>query len=347
MKLPAKSIEQRCAMAIMGGRPLTYVRVLVAVLLAVAGLFVSVRGAMAGCGCMDVAFVVDDTGSMGGALGNIQDELPTIITNALNASGGKLRMGLVTFPNDNVVVNQPLTNDVSLVQSAIEGLFAGGGNGIPESSDEALQYAVTGAADESCSVVAEDGPFGAFRSRCIKIAVLITDAEPGECNDAFTLGVSDVHAHQVAVAAAHAGVVVSAIYVPTSGEIAEVKAIMQDYARTSHGQFVETDSDGTGTGAGISSIVQSCGQAAGGCSSADDLLAQVDALGLSRSQTLRLERQVATIGRGIARRNAFAARTECEVLGRYLTALVRMGRISLQTADSIASCCESLGASIL
>src|SRR5207244_1013305 len=155
-----------------------------------------------------------------------------IVSTALAASGGDLRMGLVSYPDDNVVVRQPLTSDIDAVQTAIEGLFAGGGAGEPESSDEALQFVVTGAADASCTV--SNGPLGSYRSGCVKIAVLITDAHPGGCDDAFTEGVDDVHAHTVALAAAKAGIVISAIYVPTSGEIDEIRNIMEDYADTSN-----------------------------------------------------------------------------------------------------------------
>jgi len=214
----------------------------------------------AGCGCMDLALIVDDTGSMGGALDNVKAELPDIIATAQAASGGDLRIGLITFPNDDVEVNVPFTTNVSLIESNIQALVANGGNGEPESSDTSLQFAITGATDPSCTV--SNAPFGSFRTGCVKIAVLITDARPGECSDSFTLGVSDVYAHNVAVQAASAGVLVSAIYVPDDPDptiAAEIKSVMQDYADTTGGAFVETGADGTGTGDGISDIVATCG----------------------------------------------------------------------------------------
>jgi hypothetical protein len=211
-----------------------------------------------GCGCMDVVFVVDDTGSMGGALDNVKAQLPDIIATAQGASGGDLRMGLVTFPSDNVVVNAPFTTSVSVIESNIQALVAGGGNGEPESSDTSLEFVVTGATGTSACTIS-NAPLGSFRTGCVKIAVLITDAHPGECLDTFTLGVSDVYAHNVALEAAAAGVLVSAIYVPDSGEDPVIKAIMQDYADTTGGVFVETAADATGTGEGITDIVASCG----------------------------------------------------------------------------------------
>ena len=211
-----------------------------------------------GCGCMDLVFVVDDTGSMGGALDNVKTQLPDIIATAQGASGGDLRMALVTFPSDNVVVNAPFTTSVSVIESNIQALVAGGGNGEPEASDTSLQFAVTGGTGSSSCVIS-NAPMGTFRTGCVKIAVLITDAHPGECLDTFTLGVSDIYAHNVALQAAAAGVLVSAIYVPDSGEDPEIKAIMQDYADTTGGVFVETAADATGTGDGITEIVATCG----------------------------------------------------------------------------------------
>jgi hypothetical protein len=206
---------------------------------------------------------------MGGALSNVQAQLKQIINIAEFVSGGDLRMGLITFPNDNVVINVPLTTDLPLLETAIQGLVAAGGNGEPESSDEALQYAITGAADPTCvvsnaltgSVVSNGVPsvFGTLRTNCVKIAVLVTDAHPGECADTFILGFSDVHAHSVAVAAANAGVRIASIYVPDSGEDPEIKAIMEDYATTSGGAFDETAANADGTGDGISAIVAECG----------------------------------------------------------------------------------------
>jgi len=217
----------------------------------------------AGCGCMDVALIVDDSGSMGGAIDNVKNELPDVIATAIAASGNDLRMGLVSFPgiglaSDGILVRQPFTTDLTAMENAVQALAASGGAGEPESSDVALQYVVTGTTDPSSCVIS-NAPFGTFRSTCVKVAVLITDAHPGECSDTFTPGVSDVYAHNVAVQAANAGVLVSAIYVPTGGEDPSIKAIMEDYADTTGGTFLETEATGIGTAEGISDVVASCG----------------------------------------------------------------------------------------
>ncbi len=238
--------------------------------LALAGAVVAAPRAAAQCGCMDVALVIDDSGSMFGAINNVVQELPTIISTAQAASGGDVRFAVVSFPNvggltnDGITVRQPFTTDTTLVQAAIQSLVATGGNGEPESSDTALELVVTGSTANSCTV--SNGPVGSFRPQCVKIAVLVTDAHPGGCDDTFTVGVDDTHAHNVAVAAANAGVAISAIYVPTFGLVQDdIRNIMEDYADTSSGVFVQTAADGTGTGDAITDIIATCGGQAGVC----------------------------------------------------------------------------------
>lgn len=80
----------------------------------------------------------------------------------------------------------------------------------------------------------------------------------------------------------------------------------------------------------------------GGCSSANDLLTQVRALGLPRYRLLRLEREISIIGNSLTRRNYTAARGNCKVVARILRSLVRSGAISSVDADSISQCCGSL-----
>src|SRR5919108_3681359 len=67
------------------------------------------------CGCTDVVLVVDKTGSMGPAINNVKAGLDNIVGAALTASGGDLRMGLVSF-KDGVEVDEPLTANVADVK---------------------------------------------------------------------------------------------------------------------------------------------------------------------------------------------------------------------------------------
>src|SRR5206468_2237008 len=88
---------------------------------------------------------LDNTGSMGGAIDNIKKGLNKIIGEANTVSGGNIRYALVTFPEDDVVVNTPFADkNEAAEKSAINATFASGGGNIPESSDEALETVVLG-----------------------------------------------------------------------------------------------------------------------------------------------------------------------------------------------------------
>ncbi|MHC4446558.1 MAG: vWA domain-containing protein [Planctomycetota bacterium] len=224
------------------------------------------------CGCMDVVLLVDDTGSMGGAIANVKMGLGAIVTAAQDASKNDLRMGVVSFKDgfacgsgNSIEVDQPLTANIAMVTAAINALAAGGGAGLPEASDEALNYTVTAAS--ACPICTTAGgtippgpPLGPFRTDCLKIAVLITDDLPAGCDDAYVVGVDDVNAANVANAAAAAGVLVSAVLVPTPGSnFVAATPIMQNYASVTGGVFTQVNPNGTGTAEAITEIIEACG----------------------------------------------------------------------------------------
>lgn len=216
------------------------------------------------CGCMDIVFVQDTTGSMGPPINNVKAGLANIVNAAVVASGGDVRFGLVTFSapggcgGDGVEVNLPFTTSIPTITAAISGLIASGGCGEPESSDEALNYTVTGSTP--CSLLAPLGPLGPYRSNCVKIAIVDTDARPGGCDDTFTPGVDDVNAASVATAAAANGIKVSAVYNETNpGLSPTIVPIMQNYATATGGEYVQTPSDGSGTDVAIEDVIAHCG----------------------------------------------------------------------------------------
>ena len=57
------------------------------------------------CGPIDLVFVIDTTGSMGGALDSVDAELAGLLRSIETASGGDYRLALVTFKDD-VTVNE-------------------------------------------------------------------------------------------------------------------------------------------------------------------------------------------------------------------------------------------------
>ena len=233
------------------------------------------------CGCTDIAFVVDDTGSMGPAIGNIKASLPGIIDAAKLASGGDLRIGLLGLKNlttglDGVVVHQPFTMDINAAETAINNLTAWGGNGAAEISDEALRYVATGAA--ACgSPTPALGLFRAVRTvsnptGCLNIAILVTDAPAAGCDDAYVDGTDDVNAQNVANLAAAAHIYIPTVLVDngidiTSAAHAEGPEVwaMNMYASTTGAQSFAVPADGSGLGNILENIISTCAVASHKC----------------------------------------------------------------------------------
>jgi len=212
------------------------------------------------CGAIDLAFVVDTTGSMGPAIDSLKAEAADIISTVEAASGGDYQMALVTF-GDNVIVNNDLVAGNALsVQANFLALTATGGAGEPEASDEALNTVVNGLDADDRPAGRQTRSFdGTFRSNAVKIIVMITDAHPGGFDDLFSAGVDDTNAHNRAIQAAAQEVQISSVFVPTFGDLGQ-GAIMIDYAATTNSAYVETGADGAGTASAIEQIVSSCGR---------------------------------------------------------------------------------------
>lgn len=213
------------------------------------------------CGCTDLVFIVDDTGSMGPSISNIKAGLASILATASTASAGDLQIGLVSF-KDNVNVRLPFTANQSDATTAVNALLASGGAGEPESSDEAVKYVASGAA--SC-LLAGTPPLGMFRAGCTKIAVLVTDARPAGCDDTYTPGVDDLNAKAAADLAAAAGIRLSAIHVNDGNFHAVEQPIMMYYASSTGGVYVEVPVTGEGASSAIDEIVAKCGKSANEC----------------------------------------------------------------------------------
>jgi len=213
------------------------------------------------CGPMDVAFVVDTTTSMGEAINNVKTGLTQILASIEIASSNDYRVALVTFgENINIRENFAPNNRVA-VEPKFQGLsLSGGGSNEPEASDEALNTVVNGLLATGRPQNVNFTP--TFRAEALKVIILVTDARPGGFDDAFTLGVDDVNAHNRAIQANAQQIKISAVFVPTGFSPVDhpmVRAIMQDYAGTTNGVFIETASNGSGTSATINNIIARCG----------------------------------------------------------------------------------------
>lgn len=197
---------------------------------------------------LDLVIVVDDTGSMGGAIANIGMNIAEIVEEITACTGGDVRWGMVSFADD-IQVDLPFTTDSAEFTTAALALFASGGAGGPEASDTGLEYALelaaTGGSGEVCPVSAPLGPLGDFRTDvCGKLAIMFTDNQPGGCNDTFTVGVDDVHAAAVADAYAAAGVKIGPIYVGGLGfPDPTIEAIMMNYATVTGGVYIPVPFD--------------------------------------------------------------------------------------------------------
>jgi uncharacterized protein YegL len=212
------------------------------------------------CGPLDVALVIDVTGSMTGALGNVNTELTAILSCIDNVSGGDYRLSLVTFIDSIFVLHNFAAGNAAAVGATIASLVASGGGGPAEPSDEAVNTAVNALAAAGRPQDIDYTPD--WRGVGVeKVLILVTDAPPAGFDDVYTPGVDDVNAHTRALQALAKGIKISAIFVPTGGDYAGQAAIMLDYATTSHGVYVETDSAGVGTGQGIIDIISLCGTA--------------------------------------------------------------------------------------
>jgi len=216
------------------------------------------------CGAMDVVFVVDDTGSMSGAISNIKAGIASIAADVVAASGGDYQMALVSF-KDTVETDVDLApGNEAAVQAGIAALSASSGAGLPEASDAALDTVVNGTSAGSDAGPCNQ-PFNSagLRPGAVKIAVMLTDNLPGGCNDSFT-ATDQANAARVANDASAADILISAIY--NANSAAPVTAgIMTNYAATTGGVYVNTPSNGEGTSAAIEEIIAACGSGANNC----------------------------------------------------------------------------------
>jgi len=132
---------------------------------------------------VDVAFVMDTTGSMGGSITNLKTSLTTVIVPGL-AKIPSVGMAVVDHRDfgDAWVANvrQIITTDVTKVNAGVAAMAAGGGGDWAEAQLAALHHTVTGAANGTAIKLHTPaaGTFGGvdFRPGAVPVAVLITDA---------------------------------------------------------------------------------------------------------------------------------------------------------------------------
>lgn len=129
---------------------------------------VTLPGLAAAPRAMDLALVIDTTGSMGDEMEYIQAELDTIVARLKrNAGQLDLRIGVVLYRDegdDYVVQSSPLTGNIGAIRTLLARQEADGGGDAPEAMDRA---------------VAEAGRLQ-WRADAAKAVLLVTDAPPHE-----------------------------------------------------------------------------------------------------------------------------------------------------------------------
>ncbi|MDS0261096.1 VWA domain-containing protein [Haloarcula sp. S1CR25-12] len=85
---------------------------------------------------LDIVFVFDDTGSMGGEIDDMKRGVSDL-TGSIEDAGIDARYGLVSF-KDGTHVDQELTDDTGAFQESVNGLYASGGGDGPEDSLDAI-----------------------------------------------------------------------------------------------------------------------------------------------------------------------------------------------------------------
>ena len=130
---------------------------------------------------LDLAFVVDTTGSMSGLIAAAQTQMITMIAELAHLAAIDMCLGVVEYrdhpPQDQLIVRvHPLTSDLWQAQASIRGLSAEGGGDGPE--------AVLDGVLAACRDLA-------WRRHARRIAILVGDAPPhgvGARGDGFPQG---------------------------------------------------------------------------------------------------------------------------------------------------------------
>ena len=141
-------------------------------------------------GGVELALVIDVTGSMGPEIGAVRDALNTYI-DVVDARPGEFPDTAVLSFTDSVFVDT-ISRDPAVLRAAVAGLGASGGGDCPESSNEALMTAGRLLARNGRAVLAtdadsrSDGPSrasvnGLFTSKGVRLSTLLS----GSCSEDF------------------------------------------------------------------------------------------------------------------------------------------------------------------
>lgn len=167
---------------------------------------------------LDIVFVFDDSGSMGGEISTMKREAKSL-TSSIADKGIDAQYGLVSF-RDTVDQDLPLTSDSTQLKDAVDNLDAWGGGDFPEDNFDAIETALS----------------MDFRSEARTIIVDITDATAHYDGDGS--GYSDYTLEEVASDLREQG----AVFVGVSGGYDDPKASLKVLANKSGGKWYDINS---------------------------------------------------------------------------------------------------------
>jgi Mg-chelatase subunit ChlD len=176
---------------------------------------------------IDVVFVLDSTGSMGGLIEGAKQKIWAIANQIAAAKPRpRIRMALVTYRDrgDSYITQvTPLTDDLDALYADLMKITADGGGDGPESVNQALNEAVTKIA------------WDASAPNYLKLVYLVGDAPPHMDYD------QDVKYLDSCKRAATAGITVNTIQ---CGSQADTAAVWQEIARSAEGEYFQIDQGG-------------------------------------------------------------------------------------------------------
>jgi hypothetical protein len=146
------------------------------------------RGLARTLGALDIAFVIDDTGSMEEEIGGVRNALSNEIATirGLGLPRNPL-IQVITFKDE--VTHRIVSRDLDAIQAVVDGLVADGGGDCPESSAEALLSAAKNLAPGKVLLFATDAaPHPGFDLNGVKLAIrnrgiTLTEIVSGDCSD--------------------------------------------------------------------------------------------------------------------------------------------------------------------
>lgn len=204
-------------------------RIMCLIVLSAAALASAAAGFAAEKPRVEVAFVLDSTGSMGGLIEGAKEKIWSIANDVIGRKPTpEVRIGLVTYRDkgDEYVTRRfDLTDDIDSVYKNLQSITADGGGDDPESVNQALHEAVT---DLSWT----NGP------KVLKIVFLVGDYPPHMDYP------DDVKYPVTAREAVRRGIIIDTVQ---CGDVAETAVVWKEISRLADGSFVALAQSGNMT----------------------------------------------------------------------------------------------------